>query len=94
MMVPSVRTETPMKSELKVEEVLGLDDPKTLALVKDIGTLAKQLKEHSDSHSYLSVFGSDRNQGLKSLRLKTRLLSNLLSSNLRMGLELLIVDCE
>jgi hypothetical protein len=83
-----------MKSESKVEEVLGLDDPKTLALVVDVGRIANQLKEARSSDLYRSLFKADRDSELKSLRLKVRTLSTLSAVLIRLKLELLIVDCE
>jgi hypothetical protein len=83
-----------MKSESKVEEVLGLDDPRTVLLVEDVGRIANQLKKAPSSDLYFALFKADRNAELKSLRLKVRTLSTLSATLIRLKLELLIVDCE
>jgi hypothetical protein len=83
-----------MKSKFKVEGILGLDDPRTTSLVEDVGRIANQLMEYKSPETYRAILKSDRNQDLKSLRLKIRLLSNLLTNSVRLRLELLIVDCE
>jgi hypothetical protein len=82
------------KKSSKVEEDLGLDDPRILALVEDVGTIAKQLKEAPDDNSFRSLFREERAPKLKTLRLKVRTLSTLSSVLLRLKLEILIVDCE
>jgi hypothetical protein len=93
MMAPSVRAETPMEDNFSLVGSLGLDDPRLILLAKDVELIARQLKE-TGKHSSMSGAAEKRASGLKSLRLKSRALSSLATTLLRLKLELLIADCE
>jgi len=91
-MAPSVRAETPMELS-EIAKLIGLDDPKTLALAEELVQI-KNLLETPEFRRLSNVNEFGRRSLTKKFRLLSRAFSSLLAVKMKLNLEVFIIDYE
>jgi hypothetical protein len=76
-------------------EFLGLDNPKLLLLIKEVAELMQQIEKATGNKSFSRYDPmNDRACLIKLLRAKSRALSSLCNTLIRLNLELIILKYE